>query len=182
VFQCLESSPYLIEKYNTGRFNLQTMEMHRNVRSQLSHATLLRDKKVCMCGVGRGVGESTRRSGSRLLWGHHIWTKWLSKQSKMKLKYAFHFLITQTVFKEHVHPQYELLSNSVLGNCNMIIFSVLIISSTDATRQATHCFFFSAYFSYFEMSNNSGTHTDGKDSWSKPLKWAQVPWYTHQVS
>jgi hypothetical protein len=31
-----------------------------------------------------------------------------------------------------------------------------------------------------------GTHlytkSDGRDSWSKPLTWAKVPWYTYQVS
>jgi hypothetical protein len=25
------------------------------------------------------------------------------------------------------------------------------------------------------------THTDGRDLWSTPLRWAQVPWYTYQV-
>jgi hypothetical protein len=117
-----------------------------------------------MCGVGRGVGESTRRSASRLLWPHHIWMKWLSKRNKMKLKYAFHFLIAQIVIKEQVHPQYELLSNSVSGNRNLIVFSVLIMSSIDARSRPTHCVYFLAYFSYFEMSNDRG-HTYRHRHW-----------------
>jgi hypothetical protein len=44
-----------MEQYKTGRFNLQTIETHRNVRKSydrtLPHETLLRNKKVCMCGL-----------------------------------------------------------------------------------------------------------------------------------
>jgi hypothetical protein len=32
------------------------------------------------------------------------------------------------------------------------------------------------------MYIHTDTHTDGRDLWSTPLRWSQVPWYTYQVS
>jgi hypothetical protein len=29
---------------------------------------------------------------------------------------------------------------------------------------------------------HTDTQTDGRDFWSMPLRWAQLPWYTYQVS
>jgi hypothetical protein len=131
-----------------------------------------RDMNSCPPGKRLANGICCTQDGRWLfMYAYEVWWRWLSKRYRFKVwilinKNVWEDLIAYFHFIRHEPHRKQRLQQ--------FFFCCVCIRSRGNILWNHHLAMMEGI--------NKQTQTDGRDLWSRGLRWAQVPWYTYQFS